>query len=376
MTRRALAEAVISISALGLALLVGAVFILLAHRNPIEAYASLLNGPFGTAHRAAMTLNRTGPLILTGLAVAFAFRGGLFNIGGEGQFLIGGFAAVWAGFAFKAHNPPTVVLLPLVLLCGALAGALYGAIPALLKAKCGVHEVISTIMLNWVARYFVSYLVNHVFLDAVNRNGTPHVALGAMPPLIWGNVRAGIVLAILFAAAVWFVLYRTTLGYEVKAVGYSPLAAEYGGIGITRTMVITMGISGALAGLAGALYYPITSTGPNYGGYFSSSVDFSGRGFDGIAIALIGRNEPIGVAVAALLFGALDTGALMMQLEAEIPREIIQVVQGCIILFMVAPGVVQSLAFWKRWKADVPPEDDLPISGMHLPAPPASEAPE
>lgn len=358
MSRR---EVWVSLVALVLALLVGAVFILVAHKSPILAYTSLFKGAFSSADHIADTLNRTAPLILTGLAVSFAFRGGLFNIGGEGQYLLGGFAAVWAGFTFKS-GLPIVVHLPLALLCGAVVGGLYGAVPALLKARFGVHEVISTIMLNFIGKYAVSYLVTRVFLDQETRNGTPRVAATAVPPHIFGDAHAGIVIALACAFAVWFILYRTTLGYEVKAVGHAPLAAEYGGIGITRTMVTVMAISGALAGLAGAVDYPTIT------GRFPVNVEFRGLGFDGIAVALIGRNEPVGVVLAALLFGALSAGQPMMQSIADIPKEITLVVQACIILFMVAPGVVRGLVPWGRGAASKPAEPPPPgPSGAHLP---------
>lgn len=319
-----------------LALLIGAVVILLGKNNPILAYEALLTGSLGSKPAVAETLLRATPLILTGLAVSFAFKGGLFNIGGEGQFLIGGLLASIAAFSIKGL--PAILHLPLVLAAGIAGGALYGAIPGWLKAKLGVHEVINTIMLNWIALYFVMFLVNNPLKDPSGL-GTPSPLPSANIPILISNTRLhiGLFFALIAALCIWFILSRTVFGYEVKGIGYSPLAAEYGNIPVGKRIVSIMAISGALAGLAGAMEYVGVI------GRIPSTLWFSGYGFEGIAVALVGKNNPFGIILAALLFGALGTGGTHMQLVANISKEITGIIQALVILLVVAPDLIKEI---------------------------------
>ncbi|MHB2015717.1 MAG: ABC transporter permease [Candidatus Xenobia bacterium] len=344
MARSAVREALTSLGALLLALLIAGIVIAISGRDPVLAFQALFHGAFGTRDNLTDTINKTAPLILTGLSVAFAFRCGLFNIGGEGQYLLGGLFAIAAGVLFKGL--PGIALVPICLLAGALAGAAWGGIAAWMKARFGVHEVISTIMLNWIAFYITVYCVNKSWLaDTKSHEGTWKVTrFAVVPHFIHSAVFTGIVIALVLAAGLWYVLERTWIGYEVKAVGYSPLAAEYGGVSIARNMIVAMAVSGALAALAGAIDYPIY-------GRIPSTVSFLGKGFDGIAVALIGRNQPFGVVLAALVFGALAAGNTDLQIVAHVPKDVTAIVQALIILFMVAPDLIQSLLPMLRPKA-------------------------
>lgn len=325
---------VITIYSITLALIVGAVIILVGKHNPLEAYQALLKGALGSKTAATETLLRATPLILTGLAVGFAFKGGLFNIGGEGQFLIGGLLASIAAFSIK--NIPPFIHLPLVLFAGALGGALYGAIPGCLKAKLGVHEVINTIMLNWVALYLVMFLVNNPFKDPSGLGTPAPLASATIPTLISGSrLHIGLILAIITALFIWFILSRTVFGYEIKGMGHSLPAAEYGGITIGNRIVLTMAIAGSMAGLAGSMEYIAVL------GRIPSTLWFSGYGFEGIAVALVGKNHPLGIILSALLFGALGTGGTQMQLTANISKEITGIIQALVILFVVAPDIIK-----------------------------------
>lgn len=335
--RRLFNEVLTSVMALVLALVLAGIVVAVAGRSPVLAVEALFRGAFGTPDNLADTINRTTPLILTGLAVSFAFRAGLFNIGGEGQYLVGGLGCVWAGLTFKTMNPWALV--PLTLICGMLAGGVWGGLSAWLKSRFGVHEVISTIMLNWCALYLVSFWVNSPTspLKDPSGEGTYRVPYTAVVPSYIGtSIYSGIAIALVVAAIIWFVLRRTWLGYEIGAAGLSPLAAEYGGISVPRAMIVAMAASGAMAALAGAMDYSIQ-------GRIPSTVSFLGKGFDGIAVALIGKNEPVGVVIAALIFGALSAGNTELQVAANVPKDVTTIVQGLIIIFMVAPDVIRQL---------------------------------
>lgn len=318
-----------SMVAVALALVVGAVFILWAGKSPVVAYQALWSGSFGSIQDFGEMLVSMTPLVFTGLAVAFAYRCGLFNIGVEGQFIVGQLGAAWAGYAITGL--PAVLHVPSALLFGAAAGAIWAGIPGYLKAKLGVHEVINTIMLNYIALYFTHYLVigplkGHPFLP-VTKEILPSAVLWHFLPPTRANI--GILVALLCAVIVYVILWKTRLGYEVRAVGHSQDAAEYAGISVGRSMVMAMLISGALAGMGGAVqvlglqlkFYDVTS--------------FTGYGFDGIAVALIGNLHPAGVVVAAALFGILARAGMMMQSLADVPKEVIGIVSAAIIVFAV-----------------------------------------
>lgn len=335
-----LQQLLLPVGAIVLSLLVGAIFILLIGKNPLTAYVALLQGAFGDVFSLGETLENTTPLILTGLAVAFAFRAKLFNIGGEGQFLMGALAATWAGINLPL---PPVVHLIVALLVGTIVGGLWGGIAGLLKAIRGVHEVISTIMLNFIALFFVSFMVTGPMKEpsALDVPQTAKILetaqlLKIMPP---SRLSAGIIIALLAAGFIWWLLWKTTVGYEVRAVGLNPFAAEYAGIKPNFNMFLAMLISGGLAGLGGAII--ITGLFLRYQHGFEP-----GYGFTAIAVSLVGGNNPPGVVMAALLFAALSQGARGMQNVAGVPQDIVLIIQALVIFFVAAPQIVRALPEW------------------------------
>lgn len=326
------------------AMLVGGVVIALAGGDPFMAYLGLFQGAFGSPKALSETAVWASPYIFAGLAVAFAFKGGLFNIGAEGQLAFGAVAAAWVGYALPGllgiSLPPTIHIL-LAIGLGALTGALWAAIPGALKAYTGGHEVINTIMMNYIALNMTSFLLNGPMRDPNPLNvvaRTPLIAESArIPPLFEGfRVHWGFVLALLVAFLVWWLLWKTTLGFEIRTVGANPDAAKYAGINVKRTIVLTMSISGLLAGMAGV----IEVTGLNYRHELGFSI---GYGFDAIAIALLGKTHPAGVVLAALLFAAMRNGATRMQFLTQIPVDIISVIQALILLFVAADAIIRYI---------------------------------
>jgi simple sugar transport system permease protein len=326
--------------------------------NPLTVYNAIFAAALKDRNGWGNVLYRATPLIFTGLAVALAFQCGLFNIGGEGQMVMGGFAITWIGFTFI--NLPAFFLIPLCVLGGALAGGIWGGIPGYLKAKRGVHEVVTTIMLNWIAVAFTQYLtmvykpeeswIPHTFEIAKNAqlSRLAHYlnAVGIDFPRS-NLVNTAIILAVLIVIFVGYLLKRTKLGYEIRSVGFNPTAAECAGINVAKNTVLAMGIAGAIAGLAGV------NQVMGYKHRFRYGV-FEGLGFDGIGVAFIGRNSPLGVVLAALLFGILDHGGLAIDVSTRVPREIILVLKATILIFVVVSGEITKrliLIIQKRQKA-------------------------
>src|SRR5436309_5583825 len=317
--------------AVALALTVGAGLIAAIGERPLQIYGLMLRECFGTGYGLGQTMFRAAPLVFTGLAVALGFRAGLFNIGVEGQLYLGGFAAALVGVGF-AHLP-TVLLLPLTVLAAAAAGGVWGAIPGALKARLGAHEVINTIMLNFIAFALVAYVGRSVFEPSTVRTAT--IGPGALLPRLeaWLPALKGSpanlagLLGLGVSAGVGALLFATRRGYELRAVGLSPAAAEYGGISVPRTQTLALTLSGALAGLGG------TNFVLGYKHFFE--LGFSGgAGFLGIAVALLGRNHPLGVVIAALFFGALSYGGLVI--NQRVPKELVEMLQGLVILFAIS----------------------------------------
>jgi general nucleoside transport system permease protein len=278
------------------------------------------------------------PLIFTGLAVALGFRSGLFNIGAEGQLYLGAIVATFVGFSL--HGLPMFVHLPLAVAAGFLGGALWGFVPGLLKARTGAHEVIVTIMMNYISYQLVIWVLSQSWYQRPGRSDpvSPMVDPSAMLPQIIDGLRLnwGFVLALVAAAVVSWLLFRSTLGFEFRAVGLNPSAARYAGMSISRTLIVTMAICGGLAGLAGATEI--------IGVTKSLTPGFSpGYGFDGIAIALLGGSTPLGVVLAALLFGVLRAGATPMQAATGIPIDLVVVIQALVIMFVAAPALIREL---------------------------------
>jgi general nucleoside transport system permease protein len=352
-----------------LAFFIGGLVILVTGHNPLSTYKAIFNGtglnwlfPWtSSADRATAALNLqqtlivTTPLILTGLAVAFAFRCGLFNIGGQGQYLIGSYAAVWVGSSFAGMPKGLHILV--AILAATLAGAVWAGIAGLLKATVGAHEVISTIMLNWVAIWVGAYLFA---LKGPLQNSDPsqqsvpvsnEVASSAKLPVFWGDpelqgLHIGLFIALGAALIFWVVLNRSTTGYEVRAVGLNPEAARYGGISVARNYILVMAMCGAFAGLAGSMdllgwqFRIATNDILN-----SANV---GLGFFGIAVALLGRNTASGTVIAALLFGALLSGTSQRNLdptifEPELASNLTLIIQGLVVLIVSADVIVLTM---------------------------------
>ncbi len=328
------------------ALIVGALIIAVSGFNPWDAYSGLFLGAFGNWEALNGTLATTTPYIFTTLAVAFSFRAGLFNIGAEGQLRVGAIAAAWMGI--NAGGLPIFLAVPLTLAFGWLGGMLWGAIPGFLKAFSGAHEVITTIMLNYISAFITSFLVGSDGpLRGKRFNSTDSIGENArLSPVFENNpLHWGFFLAILSAFLVYWLLEKTPLGFEIKTIGANPSAARYAGIKVARITVITMSISGLLAGMAGALevmgspglYYRYNA---NLGG---------GYGFDSIAIALLAKSNPIATIPAALLFAALRSGATKMQFQTidangqQLPGDLISIIQALVIIFVAADQVLRWL---------------------------------
>jgi simple sugar transport system permease protein len=311
--------------------------------RPVLAYSGLLEGAFGSWQALSETAVWVTPYVFAGLAVALAFKGGLFNIGAEGQLALGALVAAWLGFGLpKVVGPlPALVHVPLAVLGGALAGAAWGAIPGLLKARTGGHEVINTIMMNYLALLLSSYLLNGPWKDPNPLNvvaRTPAIAASArLAPIFAGSrFHWGAILAVLTALAVYWLLWKTTIGFEIRTVGANPSAARYAGVAVGRTMALTMALSGLLAGLAGS----VEVVALNYGHTLSFNI---GYGFDAITIALLGKSHPLGVVLAAILFGAMRSGATRMQFLTQVPVDIISVIQALVLLFVAADAIVRYI---------------------------------
>nr|WP_307992231.1 ABC transporter permease [uncultured Niameybacter sp.] len=330
---------VVSLIAIFLGLLVGTLFMLIVGHNPFAGFLYLIQGGLKNIERIGNTIATATPLILTGLSVAFAFRTGLFNIGAPGQMLFGGFCATAVGLTFPGL--PSFILLPLMIVTGMLGGAVWGIIPGLLKAKFNVHEVVSSIMMNWIANWVVYYAVKAYFTGAMETESrllTPNATLHAdwMSNLFNGSyINLGIFIAILSVIIIAFILNKTTFGYQLKSVGFNRHAAEYAGISVNKNIVFSMMIAGGLSGLAGVVHYAGNATCIQLG-------IIPSQGFDGIAVALLGANTPIGALLAALFFGVLYSGRGFMSAATKIPPEIADTIIATIIYFAATSILIEG----------------------------------
>jgi general nucleoside transport system permease protein len=336
--RRAWTALLLPVCALGTALLLGAGLIWASGANVLAAYGGLFAGMCGSWSALVETCVTAIPYMLAGLAVALGFHGGLFNIGAEGQFYMGALGAAVVGYGVE--GVPLWLHLPLALAAAALGGAIWGALPGLLKAKLGAHEVINTIMMNYIAVKLVDYLVKGVLRDpSASLDRTPYVLTTAHLPLLLGphsRLHAGLVMALAAVVCVSWLLSKTTIGFEIRTVGANPHAARYAGIRVACCIVLTMTLSGALAGLAGA--GEVLGLNHTLPAAFSS-----GYGFDAIAVALLAKSHPIGIVPAALLWGGLRNGAGLMQVRSGISIDLIYVVQALVIVCIAAEQMVRWL---------------------------------
>jgi general nucleoside transport system permease protein len=331
---------IVSIISVLLGLIAGGILMLFIGSNPIEGYSFLLQGALKNIERIGNTLATATPLIFTGLSVAFAFRTGLFNIGASGQMLIGGLCATAIGLTMDLSRP---ILLILMIIVGFIGGALWAFIPGLLKARFNVHEVVSTIMMNWVAYWTVYYVVPGYFkgdfLETESRKLPESATLrfSFITDLFGGSyINLGLFLAAIVAIIVAFIINKTTLGYELKAVGFNRHAAEYAGMRVNRNIVLSMLISGGLAGLGGVVLYTGNASSIQIG-------ILPTQGYDGIAVALLGANSPAGVFFAAILFGILYSGTGFMNAMTEIPPELANTIIAIIIYFAATSVLIERL---------------------------------
>ena len=329
---------------------------------PFAAYASLFAGAFLSGNGIANTLVAAAPLMFGGLAVGLGLKAGLFNIGVAGQFLVGAFAAAVTGSSLA--SAPAIVAVPLAMLAGAIGGAAYGFVPGYLKARTGAHEVVTTIMLNNVAVLLLTWAVN----DLVRAPGfsfprTGAIGASALPILLGRNLHLGIVFAVVAIFLIRWILDRTTLGFEIRTVGSNPNAARYAGMRPVFITALTMTISGLLAGLAGSIQMLGVI------GFYAPGITAS-VGFDSIAVALLGRSNPIGILFAAILFGAFRAGAPLMQIETSVPIEVIDIIQALVILFLAADLIVRKVFRVRAPKVEI--TEMATVTGSWGGAPPAS----
>ena len=340
--------------------LVAAAVLAVTGYSPAASFRALFSGIFSRPKYISNMIIKATPIILTGLSVAFAFKTGLFNIGAEGQYIAGTIASVCVVFLLNV-NP--IVEIPIVVLAGVAAGGVFGGIVGYLKAKFGIHAVITSIMLNWIALYLSNYIVNQPRFHQPNSTSTYAVnassftmllpnwktsdaGMAALRPHKWlyevmlkTDVNFGFLVAVVFAVAIWCLLYRSAKGYELRSVGFNRDAAEFAGINVNRNITESMLIAGALAGLAGAL--AITGTSPHK---LTQLAAFENNGFNGLSVALIAGSSPIGCIFAGLLFGGLLYGGQSVQNDVGAPTEIINIMIGIIVFFVALVKVVPALA--------------------------------
>jgi ABC-type uncharacterized transport system permease subunit len=331
------------LTAIILSLIIGAAFISIVGKNPIEVYSRLFSGTMGSSYGIGQVLFKSTPLIFTGLAVAFAFKAGLFNIGAEGQVIVGAFCSALIGFTFI--NLPAYILLPLSILAGFIGGAFWGGIAGYLKAKYGSHEVINTIMLNFIAAALVSYFVNEIFNVQATVH-TPEISPSAyiarfdsFTGLFGGSpFNLSFLIALLTCLIFYIVISKTTYGYEITTLGLNKQASEYAKMNVKRLIFSSMAISGGLAGLAGINFVN------GYKHYFE--LGFSGGvGYIGIAVALIAKNNPVGVILVSILFGILEYGGLTV--NTIVPKELVTMLQAIVIFFVI---IISKILEKKKFK--------------------------
>jgi general nucleoside transport system permease protein len=335
--------ALVPSAAILLALIVGAVIMIASSPLvdgfdpllPLTAYSALVAGSVGSSNAIVNTLVQATPLVLTGLAVGIGFKAGLFNIGAQGQFLIGGLAAAAVGVATGAFPP--IAAIPMAIGAAMLAGLAYGFIPGFLKAFTGAHEVVTTIMLNYIAIYIIAWAASGPLRGAdVGFARTDTITSAALPVIAGREGHIGILFAAAAVPILTWILFRSTLGFEIRTVGANPDAARYAGMRPRYLIILTMSIAGLLAGLAGAT--EILGVVGHMPAAYATSV-----GFDAIAVALLGRAHPVGILFAGLLFGAMRAGAGLMQIQAGIPVQMVNVLQAVILFFLAAEVIVRYL---------------------------------
>jgi simple sugar transport system permease protein len=339
------ADALLPVVAVLAALAMGAIILLMLGANPVTAYGALLEGAFGSGNAVAETIVKATPLLLVGLGICIAFRGNVINIGGEGQMVVGALLGTLVGLSLT--NWPGWVVVPLALIAGFVGGAIWGGIPGVLKAYFGVNEILSTVMMNAIAVQAMNYLLRGPMIDPAQMELASRIPQTAalpqafrLPRLVPTRLHLGTAIAVALAVVVYILLWRTTLGYRIRAVGENPDASRYGGIHVNRHVVVALLLSGAFAGLAGAvqvfgLNYRMITDG--------SATGFTGSaGFNGIVAALFGQLHPLGTIPASFLFGALLVGANKLQRAMQVPSAFIIALNGLVVVFVVSSEI------WRR----------------------------
>jgi general nucleoside transport system permease protein len=351
------------------ALLIGAVMLLFLRVNPIEAYAALWDGAFGSANAFAETLVKATPLLLVALGICISFRGNVINIGGEGQMIVGAVLATWVGLTFT--DLPGWLIIPAAMLAGFLGGAVWGGIPGFLKAYFSVNEILSTVMMNAIAVQLMNYLLRGPMIDPSQAQLASKIPQTArlieafrLARFVPTRLHLGVLIAVILAILVYILLWRTTLGYRIRAVGHNPNAAKYAGINVKRYIVLSLLLSGAFSGLAGATQV----YGVNYRMITDGSASgFTGSaGFNGIVAALFGQLHPIWSIPASILFGALLVGANKMQRMVQVPSALVIALNGLVVVFVVSSEIWRRRRQRQRLAAakedESPPEPDQPPS--------------
>src|SRR6266498_5217748 len=356
-------DALLPVIATVAALAVGAVMLLFLKVNPLVAYQALWDGAFGSSNAFAETLVKATPLLLVGLGICISFRGDVINIGGEGQMIVGALLATWVGLTFT--NLPGWFVITLAMLAGFVGGAIWGGIPGVLKAYFRVNEILSTVMMNAIAVQLMNFLLRGVLIDPIQAQRVSKIPQTArlldafhLPRLIPTRLHLGALIAVILAVLVYILLWRTTLGYRIRAVGQNPHASRYAGIKVQRYVVLALLLSGAFAGLAGAtqvfgVNYRMITDG-------SSSGFTGGAGFNGIVAALFGQLHPIWSIPASILFGALLVGANSMQRVVQVPSAFVTALNGLVVVFVVSSEIWRQRRQRRRLSAAGQEEESLP----------------
>lgn len=347
----ALIDALLPLFATMAALLVGAVMLIILDVNPFVAYSALINGAFGSTNAFAETLVKATPLLLVGVGICIAYRGNVINIGSEGQMIVGAIVSTWFGLRYT--ELPGWLMILLAMLLAALAGAVWGGIPGVLKAYFNVNEILSTVMMNAIAVQLLNFVLTGPMIDPIQSQKASQIPQTArledayrLPRLVPTRLHLGALIAVILAILVYFLLWRTTMGYRIRAVGQNKFASRYAGIKVERYIIIALMLSGALAGLAG-----VTQVyGVNYRMITDGSTSgFTGRaGFNGIVAALFGSLHPILTIPASVLFGALLVGANTMQRVTQVPSALITALNGLVVVFVVSSEILRKKRQVKR----------------------------
>ena len=370
-------DALLPVFATLAALLVGAIMLLFLRVNPLVAYKALWLGAFGSSNAFAETLVKATPLLLVALGICISFRGDVINIGGEGQMIVGALLATWIGLTFTAL--PGWFVVTLAMLAGFIGGAIWGGIPGLLKAYFRVNEILSTVMMNAIAVQLMNFMLRGPMIDPVMAQRTSKIPETArlleqfhLPRLSPTRLHLGVLIAVILAILVYVLLWRTTLGYRIRAVGQNPHASRYAGIKVPRYIVLALLLSGAFAGLAGAtqvfgVNYRMITDG-------SASGFTGGAGFNGIVAALFGQLHPIWSIPASILFGALLVGANSMQRVVQVPSALITALNGLVVVFVVSSEILRTRrqrrrqAVAKHNEESPPPSEEKEITPIEASA--------